>query len=156
MDTTSVSKKNNQGTSPESINEFDHPTAIFAAIILGFAGTGVAMGLPLLVGSMADSLGFNEQQLGWLASSDMGGLFIGSVLTSFFVVKFNRRHLAGLGLILVILGNYLSTQNADLLPLMMSRLGAGIGAGICYSPVLQALREVIMRHALSVLYFSFW
>ena len=91
------------------------------------------MGLPLLVGSMADSLGFNEQQLGWLASSDMGGLFIGSVLTSFFVVKFNRRHLAGLGLILVILGNYLSTQNADLLPLMMSRLGAGIGAGICYS-----------------------
>ena len=100
MDTTSVSKNNNQGTSPESINEFDNPTAIFAAIILGFAGTGVAMGLPLLVGSMADSLGFNEQQLGWLASSDMGGLFIGSVLTSFFVVKLNRRHLAGLGLIL--------------------------------------------------------
>ena len=133
MDTTSASKSNNQGTSPKSINEFDNPTAIFAAIILGFAGTGVAMGLPLLVGSMADSLGFNEQQLGWLASSDMGGLFIGSVLTSFFVVKFNRRHLAGLGLILVILGNYLSTQNADLLPLMMSRLGAGIGAGICYS-----------------------
>jgi predicted MFS family arabinose efflux permease len=133
LDITSVSKKNNQGTSPESINEFDNPTAIFAAIILGFAGTGVAMGLPLLVGSMADSLGFNEQQLGWLASSDMGGLFIGSVLTSFFVVKFNRRHLAALGLILVILGNYLSTQNADLLPLMMSRLGAGIGAGICYS-----------------------
>ena len=95
----SASQNDNQGASPESINEFDNPTAIFAAIILGFAGTGVAMGLPLLVGSMADSLGFNEQQLGWLASSDMGGLFIGSVLTSFFVVKFNRRHLAALGLI---------------------------------------------------------
>ena len=133
MDTTAAPKNYNQGSPPENVNEFDNPTAIFAAIILGFAGTGVAMGLPLLVGSMADSLGFNEQQLGWLASSDMGGLFIGSVLTSFFVVKFNRRHLAGLGLILVILGNYLSTQNADLLPLMMSRLGAGIGAGICYS-----------------------
>ena len=133
MNKPSASQNDNQGASPESINEFDNPTAIFAAIILGFAGTGVAMGLPLLVGSMADSLGFNEQQLGWLASSDMGGLFIGSVLTSFFVVKLNRRHLAGLGLILVILGNYLSTQNADLLPLMMSRLGAGIGAGICYS-----------------------
>lgn len=133
MNKPSASQNDNQGASPESINEFDNPTAIFAAIILGFAGTGVAMGLPLLVGSMADSLGFNEQQLGWLASSDMGGLFIGSVLTSFFVVKLNRRHLAALGLILVILGNYLSTQNADLLPLMMSRLGAGIGAGICYS-----------------------
>lgn len=83
MDTTSLSKKKNQGTSPESINEFDNPTAIFAAIILGFAGTGVAMGLPLLVGSMADSLGFNEQQLGWLASSDMGGYLLARYLPHF-------------------------------------------------------------------------
>ena len=64
MNKPSASQNDNQGASPESINEFDNPTAIFAAIILGFAGTGVAMGLPLLVGSMADSLGFNEQQLG--------------------------------------------------------------------------------------------
>ena len=45
-------------------NEFDKPSAISAAIVLGFAGTGVAMGMPLLVGSMAKSLGFGEQQLG--------------------------------------------------------------------------------------------
>ena len=115
------------------VNEFDKPSAIFAAIILGFAGTGVAMGLPLLVGSMADSLGFSDQQLGWLASSDMGGLFVGSVLTALFVTKINRRLLAAAGLFLVILGNYLSTQSPDLLPLMLSRLCAGIGAGVCYS-----------------------
>lgn len=133
MQTTSASNNEYQGTSPKNVNEFDSTSAVFAAIVLGFAGTGVAMGLPLLVGSMANSLGFNEQQLGWLASSDMGGLFIGSVLASLFVVKFNRRYFAGFGLILVILGNYFSTQNADLLPLMMSRLIAGVGAGICYS-----------------------
>ncbi|MDA9372144.1 MFS transporter [Porticoccaceae bacterium] len=133
MQTSSASNNENQTTSPESANEFDSTSAIFAAIILGFAGTGVAMGLPLLIGSMANSLGFNEQQLGWLASSDMGGLFIGSVLASLFVVKFNRRYLAGCGLILVILGNYHSTQHVELLPLMMSRLIAGVGAGICYS-----------------------
>ena len=71
MQTSSASNNENQTTSPESANEFDSTSAIFAAIILGFAGTGVAMGLPLLIGSMANSLGFNEQQLGWLASSDM-------------------------------------------------------------------------------------
>ena len=60
------------------INELEQPKAIAAAIILGFAGTGVAMGMPMLVGSLAESLNFNEQQLGWLASSDMGGLFSGS------------------------------------------------------------------------------
>lgn len=115
------------------VNVFDKPAAIFAAVILGFAGTGVAMGMPLLVGSMADSLGFSDQQLGWLASSDMGGLLVGSVLTALFVTRINRRLLAGVGLFLVILGNYLSTQSPDLLPLMLSRLCAGIGAGICYS-----------------------
>jgi predicted MFS family arabinose efflux permease len=91
------------------------------------------MGLPLLVGSMADSLGFGDEQLGWLASSDMGGLFVGSVLTSYCVTKFNRRYLAAIGLILVMLGNYASSQSPDLLPLMMSRFCAGIGAGICYA-----------------------
>ena len=114
-------------------NEFDKPSAISAAIVLGFAGTGVAMGMPLLVGSMAKSLGFSEQQLGWLASSDMGGLCAGSILAALMVTKINRRVLAATGLLLVILANYLSTQSPDLLPLMLSRLFAGIGAGICYS-----------------------
>ena len=115
------------------MSDFDKPAAIFAAVVLGFAGTGVAMGMPLLVGSMADSLGFSEKELGWLASSDMTGLLIGSVLTSLFVAKTNRRVLAAIGLLLVILANYFSTQNAELFPLMLSRLSAGIGAGICYS-----------------------
>lgn len=119
--------------SPEHINAFDKPAAIFAAIVLGFAGTGVAMGMPLLVGSMAESLGFSEQQLGWLASSDMGGLFVGSVLTALLVTKINRRLLAATGLFLVIVANYFSTQSPDLVPLMLSRLFAGIGAGMCYS-----------------------
>ena len=59
------------------INTFDKPSVIFAAVALGFAGTGVAMGLPLLIGSIAVPLGFSDQQLGWLASYDMGGLFVG-------------------------------------------------------------------------------
>ena len=115
------------------INELDQPKAIAAAIILGFAGTGVAMGMPMLVGSLAESLNFNEQQLGWLASSDMGGLFIGSFVTALVVARANRRTLAYGGLLLVILSNFFSTQNQELLPLVLCRLGAGVGAGICYS-----------------------
>ena len=112
------------------INELDQPKAIAAAIILGFAGTGVAMGMPMLVGSLAESLNFNEQQLGWLASSDMGGLFIGSFVTALVVARANRRTLAYGGLLLVILSNFFSTQNQELLPLVLCRLGAGVGAGV--------------------------
>jgi len=113
--------------------QFDEPKAIFAAVVLGFAGTGVAMGLPLLVGSMAESLGFNEEQLGWLASTDMAGLFFGSVLSSFLVTTVNRRILAANGLLLLIVGNYFSAQMPDILPLMVSRFVAGLGAGVCYA-----------------------
>ena len=131
--TSSIRGENGNTAAHNSMNAFDKPSAIFAAVILGFAGTGVAMGMPLLVGSMAKSLGFSEQQLGWLASSDMGGLFVGSILAALLVTSVNRRLLAAGGLLLVILANYVSTQNPDLLPLMLSRLSAGIGAGICYS-----------------------
>ena len=117
----------------KTVNRFDNPQAIFAAVVLGFAGTGVAMGLPLLVGSMAENLKFSEEQLGWLASSDMSGLFFGSVLTSFMVTKINRRYLAGIGLLLLILGNYFSVQFPDLAPLMVGRFAAGLGAGFCYA-----------------------
>lgn len=113
--------------------QFDDPKAISAAVILGFAGTGVAMGLPLLVGSMAESLGFSDEQLGWLASSDMAGLFFGSVITSFLVTKINRRYLAACGLLLLILGNYFSVQFPELIPLMFGRFAAGLGAGVCYA-----------------------
>ena len=63
----------------------------------------------------------------------MGGLCAGSILAALLVTRINRRILAATGLTLVILANYLSTQSPDLLPLMLSRLFAGIGAGICYS-----------------------
>ena len=133
MPSLSKSERENQKTSPNNSNIFDSSTAIFAAIVLGFAGTGVAMGMPLLVGSMASSLGFNDQQLGYLASSDMTGLFVGSVSASLVVAKINRRLLAAAGLFLVILGNYLSIQSPDVAPLMLCRFCAGIGAGLCYA-----------------------
>ena len=54
-------------------------------------------------------------------------------LPPFLVTRVNRRYLAAAGLLLVILANYFSTQSPDLVPLMLSRLVRGIGAGVCYS-----------------------
>jgi len=127
------SGQSNKSLNQDPENKFDKPTAVLAAILLGIAGTGVAMGMPLFVGSLADSLGFNEQQLGWIASADMSGLFIGSTVTAMLVEKTNRQRLAYVGLTLLLVSNALSMQNQDLTPLLMSRLVAGIGAGICYS-----------------------
>jgi len=99
VETMPHAKEESENIIAHSVNVFDRPSAIFAAVVLGFAGTGVAMGMPLLVGSMAKSLGFSEQQLGWLASSDMAGLFFGSILAALLVTRINRRVLAAAGLL---------------------------------------------------------
>ena len=59
----------------DSKNKFDEPTAVLAAILLGIAGTGVAMGMPLFVGSLAESLGFNEQPQLYHGQIYRGSLF---------------------------------------------------------------------------------
>lgn len=117
----------------QQYNSFDAPIAIFAAIVIGFVGNAVFMGMPLLVGAMADSLGFDQQQLGWLASADLGGIFIGSVLTSLVITRVNRRYFAAFAIISIILANYSSSLTTDFSALMTVRILAGIASGICYS-----------------------
>ena len=114
------------------------------------------MGMPLFVGSLAESLGFNEQQLGWIASADMTGLFIGSTVTAMLVEKTNRQRLAYVGLTLLIISNALSIQNQALMPLLMSRLVAGIGAGICYSTCTASLAGSHKRPGRTVYCSLFW
>ncbi|MBB3231836.1 MFS transporter [Halomonas stenophila] len=111
----------------------DHPLAIAAAVAISFVGNAVVMGMPLMVGALADFLHFDEQQVGWLASADLGGMFLASLATAALVSRLNRRHLALFGILVAIAGNLLSTQYHDFGPLVAARLLAGFGGGICYS-----------------------
>lgn len=112
---------------------FDSKVAIFAAIVISFVGNAVVLGMPIMVGALADSRGFSEQQVGWLASADLGGMFLASIFTSTVITRFNRRYLAFAGILIAVLANYVSTQFHDFDPLFLARVVAGIGGGICYS-----------------------
>ncbi len=112
---------------------FDSHIAIFAAIVISFVGNAVVLGMPIIVGSFADSLGFSEQQVGWLASADLGGMFLASVFTSTAIARINRRGLACAGIFIALLANYASIQFHEFEPLFLARVAAGIGGGICYS-----------------------
>jgi len=115
------------------LSAFDTPMAIAAAIIISFVGNAVVIGMPMLVGALADNLDFSEQQLGWLASADLGGMFLASILTSMVITRVNRRHLAMMGIFIAIIANLLSAQFHDFNTLFYTRVIAGIGGGICYS-----------------------
>jgi len=120
-------------TDSPSLTAFDSKVAIFAAIVISFVGNAVVLGMPIMVGALADSRGFSEQQVGWLASADLGGMFLASIFTSTVITRFNRRYLAFAGISIAVLANYASTQFHDFDPLFLARVAAGIGGGICYS-----------------------
>ncbi|WP_339670534.1 MFS transporter [Dasania marina] len=112
---------------------FDTPKAITAAIIFSFIGNAVFMGMPMLVGALSDNLGFSAQQVGWLASADLGGMFASSILTSLLVARVNRRYLVALGVVIAVLANYAASLFHDFETLFSLRVLAGFGSGICYA-----------------------
>ncbi|BFM17890.1 hypothetical protein R50073_40730 [Maricurvus nonylphenolicus] len=112
---------------------FDHPKTIAAAIVISIVGNAVFIGMPMLVGAMAESLGFDEQQLGWLASADLFGIFVASIATSWLLNRTNRQWLALFGIALAITTNYLSTTFTDFETLVSIRVLSGIGGGVCYA-----------------------
>jgi len=112
---------------------FDQPKAILAAVIISIVGNAVFIGMPMLVGSLADTLGFNEQQLGWLASADLIGIFIASIVASFLVNRVNRQVLVYFGITVAIIANFSSTIFHDFDTLFIIRIISGLGGGMCYS-----------------------
>ncbi|WOH36706.1 MFS transporter [Thalassotalea fonticola] len=112
---------------------FDKPMVIAAAVIISIVGNAVFIGMPMLVGSLADTLGFNEQQLGWLASADLMGIFVASIAVSLLINKVNRQTLAYIGITIAIIANFCSTLFHQFDTLFMIRIISGLGGGICYS-----------------------
>ena len=100
-------------------------------MILAVISVTVFQGMPVLVGSMVDTLGVNEQQAGWLASADLGGMTVASIATSYLVTRLNRRHQAMTGIIIAIVTILLSTQLGEFNTLFPMRVLSGIGSGLC-------------------------
>lgn len=112
---------------------FDQPKAILAAVIISIVGNAVFIGMPMLVGSLADTLGFDAQQLGWLASADLMGIFVASIVASLLVNRVNRQLLVYVGITVAIIANFSSTIFHQFDNLFIIRIIAGLGEGMCYS-----------------------
>ncbi len=120
-------------TRQKSDSIFDQPRAILAAVIISIVGNAVFIGMPMLVGSLADTLGFDEQQLGWLASADLMGIFVASIAASLLVNRLNRQLMVYVGITVAIIANFSSTIFHDFNTLFTIRIISGLGGGLCYS-----------------------
>jgi predicted MFS family arabinose efflux permease len=116
-------------TTGASSNPFDARGPFLLSLFMTLVGYSVLVALPAINGAWVDQLGFSEVQVNRVASADLLGLFIGSVLTSFLIKRWDRQHLTYLGIALAILANALCTQYVDYGMTLFLRFVAGLGAG---------------------------
>jgi predicted MFS family arabinose efflux permease len=118
---------------------FDDWRSLTIGIYMALVGYAVMVGLPVISSSWVNNLGFNEQQVGYVASADLFGLAIGAVLSYFVVARFDRRYLAIAAAAVAITGNllciYYQTYEVTLALRLMTGIGAGVYTGIAVATI---------------------
>ena len=126
-----------QNTLDISSGGYIHPTetvhlsklSLWSAIIFGTASMLVFLLMPAYVGILA-SVGFNDAQLGNLASMDLAGITLASILAMLWIKLFNLRLAAVASISGLILANLLCLGTPDYSSLLVLRFLAGFAGGI--------------------------
>ncbi len=102
---------------------------LIAAIVMAVIGPEVFIVQPGFVLGMVEYMGFSEKMAGDIASAEMWGIALTTVLMTFFAHRFNWRQVFFISLLIMIVGN-LASMFADT-PLLFGiwRFVVGLGAG---------------------------
>jgi len=106
---------------------------IAACALLGAIGYSSFAALPLLLGFFGKYRGFAESSLGWVGSSEMLGLLLGSLIAARLLNKVRTKPLLLIGLSIALLANLATLISVGLPLLLVCRLLSGFGGGICYA-----------------------
>ena len=109
----------------------------WAAVYLGVAAATLPAVLPVTVGVLADALGFGVVRAGYVASANLGGVALGSVMCAAATRHWSWQKLINAGAATMIGTNLLTMLVASFLLMTLLRFGAGLGEGviaaICYA-----------------------
>jgi Major Facilitator Superfamily len=105
---------------------------VFAACLLAAAGALVFNSFPLWLSSIADQFAMNDEQLGLIGTSFLGGFAL-VALFGFYWMRFNWRSLAIVGYVLAGIG-FLSLLAVDSVAAVNSVMAlAGAGCGVIFT-----------------------
>lgn len=113
------------------------------AVALCLSVTGVLMFkvLPLIVGAAAESFHFGPSELGLIASSDLAGITLASLLAPFWARRIDWRIGGFVALAIVVVGNLVSAGIGALPLLLAVRVLTGVGEGMASSLALVILSD---------------
>lgn len=103
------------------------------------AAYGVYLGLPLILGALADEYGFSNPQIGWIGAAENAGMLLGSISVSVLGRWASYRLLTAAGIAIALAGNGITLGTTSFAAFCGVRLWTGIGSGICYSAAIAAL-----------------
>lgn len=112
---------------------------LFSTVTLGVVGYGVYLGLPVILGALARAMHLDDGHIGWLASFELAGLTIGSLVIAKCLPFVAARRLATVAIVLALVLNGVSAFVADFAVLCGLRMLAGFAGGACYSLSLAGL-----------------
>ncbi len=115
------------------------PASAWAQIALSTGSTVPILGLPIIVGALVDRWGYSAAAAGYVASSDLAGLCIGSVVTSAIAHRVNWRSYVGTAAVVCVCINLLCASVSGFWTVFGLRLGAGIASGAIYASCLLLL-----------------
>ncbi len=120
-------------------SDHDNVAAIAACLSACVAAYGVYLGLPLILGALANTYGFSNTQIGWIGAAENAGLLAGSVAVSTLGRSINFKTLACLGIAAAGIGDAITMGANTFTVFCAVRLFAGFGSGLCYSAAIASL-----------------
>lgn len=118
---------------------FDGWRSITIALYMALLGYAVMVGIPVISSAWVELLGFTEVEVGRVAGADLGGLSLGSLITSLLINRINRRLVVLMGIILAVAANGLCMFYVEYDIVLWLRVVAGIGSGIYTSIAIATL-----------------
>jgi len=123
--------------------EVVHPWTSLAK--LGFIATSsfsMLLILPVILGSMVETLGYSNQLIGWIATSNALGIALGSLWLPLQKRRPEYLRVLALSLTVILLADTSSAFIAQPVVLMPIRFVAGIFGGITYTIILSVLASL--------------
>ena len=108
---------------------FDNLFAITIATLFSAIGVLIFNAMPVFLGAVADSLGFDNRQLGMMASVYIFGSAITALTAFLWIRRFNCKRTALVASILAAAGCFAASIMETYLPLLVALMLIGTGAG---------------------------
>ena len=104
--------------------------------LYGLVSAGYVMGyisaysMPVFVSALMAGFGISEKEIGFIASAELGGIAISSILLAGKIGRLNLRHVALLGCMIALLGHGITLAAGSLWFFVLARFFAGLGEGM--------------------------